>query len=566
MLSLRVVAAQLQKKKVMSDHPLTTLLKERISSGLKRKTIKSVSQWAEAYRVMGQPFPGHWRFDHHPWARGIHDCEAELVIGQKGAQLAFTETALNKAFYSIDVKGVSVLYVLPASKPDAGDFSTSRFDPALELSSHLGDLFTDVRNVGHKRAGNANLFIRGSKSRSQMKSIPAGLLIFDEVDEMFQDNIPLAMERSSGQLEKQSFLLSTPTIDNYGINAYYKNSTQNHFFFKCPRCSRQTELIFPDCLIITAEEHNDPRIMDTHLICKECKGVLEHDSKIEWLKDGYWVEGYTDRLDKGFHVSQLYSMTVKPPELAKSYLKAKTNPADEQEFWNSKLGLTHIVAGARITDADIDKCIGSHKKVSLASTGVLVTMGVDVGKWLHYEIDQWLVQKGQTNDINLLSLSKVLMQGKVLNFEELDLLMHQYNVNFCVIDANPEKRKAIEFAQRFWGSVRLCYYGRGISGKNIHIHSEEEHTLTVDRTSWLDLSFSRIKGKRITFPIDIDIEYRNHLKALVRIYEKDVDGNPVGKYVKGNEDDHYAHARCYAEIALPLGASLAGSHDIGNIL
>lgn len=547
-------------------HQLTTLLKERISAGLKRKTIKTPSQWAESYRVMGQPFPGPFRFDHHPWAREIHDCDAELIAGQKGAQLAFTEAALNKAFYSIDVKGISVLYVLPASKPDAGDFSTSRFDPALELSSHLGNLFTDVRNIGHKRAGNANLFIRGSKSRSQMKSIPAGELIFDEVDEMFQDNIPLAMERSSGQLEKQTFLISTPTIDNYGINQYYKNSTQDHFFFKCPRCNRQTELIFPDCLIITAEDHNDAKIEDTHLICKECKGLLVHEEKINWLKDGKWVSGHTNRLDRGFHISQLYSMTVKPQELAKSYLKAQTNPADEQEFWNSKLGLPHIVAGARLTDADIDACIGGYKKVDVAPTNSLVTMGVDVGKWLHYEIDQYIIQKGPTNDINLLSSAKVLTQGKVLNFEELDLLMIRYNVNFCVIDANPEKRKAIEFAQRFWGSIRLCYYGVGISGKNINVHSEEEHTLTVDRTSWLDLALGRIKSKRIALPIDIDFEYRSHLKALVRIYEKDASGNPVGKYVKGNEDDHYAHARCYAEIALPLGASLAGSHDMGNVL
>ena len=30
------------------------------------------------------------------------------------------------------------------------------FDPALEMSNHLGNLFTNVKNIGHKRAGNAN--------------------------------------------------------------------------------------------------------------------------------------------------------------------------------------------------------------------------------------------------------------------------------------------------------------------------------------------------------------------------------------------------------------------------
>jgi len=121
---------------------------------------------------MGQPFPGPWSFKYHPWAKGMHDCTAEIMVGQKGAQLCYTEVGLNKSYYNIDVLGNSVLYVLPASTPDAADFSTSRFDPALELSPHLASLFSDVKNIGHKRAGSANLFIRGSRSRNQLKSIP----------------------------------------------------------------------------------------------------------------------------------------------------------------------------------------------------------------------------------------------------------------------------------------------------------------------------------------------------------------------------------------------------------
>ena len=144
--------------------------------------------------------------------------------------------------------------------------------------------------------------------------------------------------------------------------------------------------------------------------------------------------------------------------------------------------------------------------------------------------------------------------------------MHQYGVHFAVIDAHPEKRKALEFAQRFYGRVRLCFYGRGVASKNINLHAEDEHTMTVDRTTWLDMSLGRFRSKTISLPINISIEFKQHIKALVRVYEKDVDGNPVGKYVKGNEDDHFAHARNYAELALPLGAGLGASQDMGNVL
>jgi hypothetical protein len=198
------------------------------------------------------------------------------------------------------------------------------------------------------------------------------------------------------------------------------------------------------------------------------------------------------------------------------------------------------------------------------STGnMLITMGVDVGKFLHWEIDQWDIDRSiGSPDINIISTPRVLAHGKVMNFEELDGLMYQYGVGYCVIDANPERRKALEFAQRMYGRVRLCFYGNGVSGKTIHLHNDIELTMTVDRTSWLDLSLGRFRSKRIRLPIDTTLDYKNHLCSLVRLYKLDKNGNPTGSYVKGSEDDHYAHARNYAEMALPLCAGLQTSQDM----
>ena len=164
------------------NHELAQLFAERLSGGIRRKSIRSCSRWASEYRVMGKPYPGKWSFDHHPWIRTPHDDETEEICVQKAAQLAWTEWALNKTFYNIDIKGNSVLYILPAATPDARDFSTARFDPALELSAHLQSLFDDVKNIHHKRSGNANLYIRGSRVKSQLKSVPVSLIILDEIN------------------------------------------------------------------------------------------------------------------------------------------------------------------------------------------------------------------------------------------------------------------------------------------------------------------------------------------------------------------------------------------------
>lgn len=204
-------------------------------------------------------------------------------------------------------------------------------------------------------------------------------------------------------------------------------------------------------------------------------------------------------------------------------------------------------------------------KDAAAPHGKLVTMGVDVGKWLHCEIAQWF-PKQLGADLNMLSDSKIIWEGKVSAFEELDKLMRQYQILFCVIDANPERRKAYEFAIRFHGHVKLCFYGKGLSSKNIQISKDDDqHFVSVDRTSWMDASLSRFKTQTIKLPADVSREYREHIKNPIRVYDKDKDGNPIGKYVSTG-DDHFAHARTYDEIALPLAAAFSTNKDVASFM
>lgn len=535
-------------------HSLARELAERISAGLQRKAITKCSVWSESYRMLGgKDYPGKWTFRHHPWLLGMHDSDAEMNVGQKSAQMGYTETVLNRTFYKIDIERVDCLYVLPAKTPDASDFSAARFDAALELSPHLARLFSDVKNVGHKRAGTTNLYIRGSKSRSGLKSVPVGYLVLDEVDEMEQDNIPLALERQSGQLTKQTWAISTPTIHNVGINLLYQNTTQEHFYFVCPHCSKITELVFPECLEVVGEHFNEDRVTESFLKCKECKTRLEHKEKESWLSTGRWIPSFDNRSARGFYINQLYSPTVKPGDLARSFLKAQFSPSEEQEFYNSKLGLEHVVDGAKITDEHIAACTKGYKNKTIKKQAI-ITMGVDIGKWLHYEIDLWHVPHRITTDINFECIPQVIYIGKAISFTEIEILMREYRVTFCVADLMPERRQVYDFANKFHGIVRGCFYGQGLQGKQVSV-DKDEPKITVDRTSWLDLSMGRFRTNRIQIPLDTPEEYKVHLKNLVRVYEKDKEGNPVGRYVHTGED-HYAHARNYAEIALQFGMSL----------
>ena len=543
---------------------LGLMFTDKIQSGLTRAALTKCSDWSEQYRVMGKPFPGAWTFKHHPWLREMHDSKAELNVGKKAAQMGYTEQVLNWSFFNIDILGESVLYVLPTDD-NASDFSAARFDAALDLSPHLANLFNDVKNTKLKRAGGACLYVRGSRSKTNLISVPVSRIAIDELNKMVVANIELLMERLSGQVSKQTWMLSTPTVPEFGIDLYYDRSSQEHFFFVCPACHRHEELIFPENVVIFGDNPMDARTKESYYICKQCKAKLIHETKDEWMNEGIWVPQHKDRDSRGFYINQLYSRTVSPYELVSQYHKAQVDPVAEQELYNSKIGVSHVVAGARIQDTDISGCEASYANHTTASNLHVITMGVDIGTWLHFEIDEWFEDKKfETNDIHLNHTPKVVYTGKVKEFEELDNIMAQYGIHYAVIDANPERRKSLDFCKRFHGRASACFYGRDQKAREI-TQGVMLPTITVDRTSWLDLSLSRFKGQRIRVPMDLSQEYRNHIKSIMKVYEKDQDGNPTASFVS-IASDHHAHARNYAEIALDMALSAGTVSDITGVM
>lgn len=512
------------------------------------------------YRVMGKPYPGPWNFKHHPWLKAMHDSKAELNVGMKAAQMGYTEMLLNWTFYSIDILNESVLYTLPTDD-NASDFSSARFDSALDLSPHLTNLFSDVKNTKHKRAGGSNLYIRGSRSKSNLISVPVAKVALDEVNKMVVDHIPLVLERMSGQLNKQAWMISTPTVPHFGINMYYDVSTMEHYFFKCPCCSRHEELLFPDNVVICGTDANDPSVKESHLICHHCKGTLPHQTKHEWLL-GDWVISNQQANSRGFYINQLYSSTVSPSEIVAQYFKAQVNPADEQEFYNSKLGLGHLVEGARINADEIKDCTAGYSNGCNSDNSKIVTMGVDVGKWLHVEIMEWH-PTGESGNMHQTFIPKAIYIGKVVDFTELDTLIYKYAINHTVIDANPERREALKFAYRFPGLVDVCFYGRDQKSREIVV-GKEIPSITVDRTSWMELAMSRFSSKRVRIPMDTPFEYKEHISAVAKIYERDTDGNPTAKFINMGPD-HYAHAHTYAEIAFSRAASVGSNKNTSGV-
>jgi len=515
-----------------------------------RRASMRADIWCERYRVLPS---GPWSFKYHPWLRDMIASDAAENVGQKSAQMGYTEVALNRSLYTLSQLKRDVLYVLPAKTPDATDFSNARFDPAIELSPKLQAIFTSINNVGLKRCGANTLYVRGSRSDNQLKSIPVALIVLDEVEEMTAKAIALARARILGQRDFQMWSISTPRIPNRGIAALYNRSTQEHFTFQCPHCSRRTELTYPDCLVITADDEHDPNITKSHLRCKECHHELSHEDKHIYLATGQWTPSYPGRSTRGFHISSLYSSmpACHPIETARSFLRAQNSAADEQEFYNSLMGLPHIVDGANVTAEQVDACIRDFVMPYREGLNDLITMGVDVGTKCNVVLKSWKFPASLQGiaDINAIAEPSIFYAGTVDRYEDLDEIMRKFKPNFTVIDNLPDTRKSLEFARTYPGAVKLCSYASS-NTREITDTQLQGDRITVDRTTWLDLTLGRYQTNKINLPKNIPNEFKAQITNLVRIYsEHPKTGERLPQYIKKGPD-HYAHAANYAEIAL----------------
>lgn len=519
--------------------------------------MTTASRWAKQYRFTKD---GPWTFKYHPWSEGMHNSKADMNVGKKSAQMAYSETVLNVTLFMMDVMKTDCLYVLPNKHPDAADFSSGRFDKAIQESPHLQTMFSDVKNVGHKKVGSASLYIRGSRSESGLMSLPVGMIVLDELNQMTEANVPIALQRTAGQKSQLVWMVSTPTRDGKGISTYYEDSTKEHFFFECPSCSRWIELTFPESLVITAENSNEESVKDSHLICTKCKNRLNNANKWEWLAKGEWHRTGNVADKRGFYINQLYACTVKTPVvLAMEYLDSRYNQAKEQTFYNSSMGLDHITKGAQLIDAEIENVIGSHKnKIEITPDGLL-TMGVDVNHpYCNYSICRWTLPAKQSGaDIHEEATCTVLESGEVRDFSELEELHKLHKINFTVVDAQPDRRCSELLTKTLFGQCAACFYNAPEAGQVI---SEKGVYINVHRTTWMDIIMTRFKKKTIVLPAKLAEGFREHCKAPARIFRADQYGNMIARYeTKDGVGDHYFHSLVYAEIAFSIAAGYTPS-------
>jgi Phage terminase large subunit gpA, ATPase domain len=498
-----------------------------ITSPATRATSEPLALWSERrVRLDGKPFS----FEGHEYLRAIYDDTSPHVVLSKASQVGGTTWAILRSLHAC-LAGLNVIYFFP-TRTDVLEFSKSRVTPLMADNPFLQRELKDTDAAGLKRIGDAHLYLRGMQSNIGMKSVPADMVVFDELDEASPDAKAVAKERLAHSSYRRLIELSNPSIPGYGIDEAYLESDQRHWTLKCPGCGKWTALdkAFPmklgeEVRIIRQREDGN-----FYRACPACDAELD-------LSLGEWVADYPSRTIHGYRISQLFSSKVDPGEILHDYQKTY----HPERFYTLKIGVPWVDIENKLSTHEVLALCGDHGILEASDRGC--TMGIDTGKELHVVISRRRDPKGERIE------REVVYIGAVQSYEELDSLMERFKVTRCVIDALPDIHATRQFAGRHRGIVFMNYFNEAQKGSVKW--DREQHIVQVNRTEALDSAKKGVRDKQVILPRRVPLleTFAEHLASdAKKLIEDNETGAKSYRYVRTGTN-HYSLAFTYDWLA-----------------
>lgn len=505
-----------------------------------------------------------YSFVDHEFQEKIITDDSQIVNVQKCSQIGLSEIM---ARFGVAVTNMiphfSVIVTFPFSG-DASNFAKTRIDPFIESSPRLRDAINPKMNNGEiKQFGTSFMYFRGTNGKTQAISIPADMIISDEIDR----SDPHILSQYTSRLTHSDWKLrrnfSTPTIPGFGIAKEMDESLQYVNICKCTHCSHHFLPDYFEHVKIPGFDHSlrtlsksnlsKTRYLEASLHCPHCgkpltKADLGPENR-EWIvknnEANFTARGY---MVSPFDAPNLISVV--------DLIKASTMYARFTEFVNQNLGLPEADAAESLTLADLNSA-QLPPGVDMRSSE-LHCMGIDVGLINHIIIGR-LTQQGEFLVVyrERVPLSKLEERKRKLAAE--------WKVVITVMDSQPYVDKVQEF-QKWDKNLYGGVYGKQkkqLEPFKIQMFEGDEmdgklpiHTVQINRDKALDLLLGVIKrGEMKWAPIgqEDDELFEKHMLDMRRVNIIDEHMEQTWTWVKSTHgQDHYHHTLLYCWIACQL--------------
>jgi hypothetical protein len=518
--------------------------------------------------LRGAPFS----FKDHEYQQFILEDKSKDKVVIKSAQMGISEMSARMALAMGNlIDGFSTIYTLPSALA-AANFMKTRIDPIITSSPYLQDAVSKaLDNTMIKRFGESYLYLKGAQVDSQAISVPADMLIGDEIDNSNQDVLTLFESRLIHSAHALTVKLSTPSIPNYGVHLAYNQSRRHVHMCKCKHCNTWFE---PDYFAhvkipkfkgeigdIVKATFSDPVFLwqQAYVACPKCAKPADlSEPHRQWVCENP-LDNY---VAAGFKVSPFSCPKIILPS---ALVKSSVDYARKQDFYNQRLGMPLEDADSTLTADELRNC---HISDYVGSGAITYVMGLDMGTYCHCTIAAVLPD----DQLVVVHRERIPLFTVVERREEL---ARGWNVRLCVVDHGPYTETVYRMQQRDRGVFAGVYVrSKGIDMYKIKDVEEDKEKgqqelkqANIARDKVFDLIMLMIRAGNIKcVSSDENDLWVEQLQDMKRVREF-VNDELVFVWNKVTGNDHYHHSLLYAFIAsrilgvignsLPLSALMA---------
>lgn len=556
-----------------------------------------LSRWLEQNTMHPLRPKENWTFAEHEYQIDILNSTWHEEFYQKCSQVGASELFVRMKLAMMGIsEALTVIYVLPTGA-FARRFAKGRVDPVITNSPALkAALNKDVDSNEMKQFGNCFLYITGSFGQGAAISIPAQALFWDEVDFCDQQNLTTFRSRMGHAKEDDLWFIrgfSTPTVFDYGINAYYKSGSQAFYGVWCTHCHDFVQVDFLRDVVVPGFERDmtewdksclddpDINVNGAFFRCACCSNPLDWQNFLNPEKRR-WIHTYPDRERRSRQISPFDVPAINSPartlrtvadyEVLSDWINFKVGvPFEdalssfmvEQANWSDGLEaeppLTHRELAQLVEEKGLRDNLQGYVEwlVTQPRIASSCVIGQDVGK-----VSWFTVRHLDGRSRRLIHAERALASQGSLLYRFL-YLFHTYGCLMGVVDAGPDFTLSQDITRALPGAAWAAYYATEKDNQMQRLRLNElERTVTILRTRTFDLTVREFNsgGLRIC-KLREQEAIKNHLKAVKRVSEikdeKEKGNRETAKWISTG-DDHFAHSLLYSGVAADLVYSVDG--------
>ena len=543
-------------------------MSSRLRTRLSREDgLRELDKVVQKYGVVnGKPFTFK---DHEFQIEIIRDTRSRQTV-RKCSQVGLSELMVQKTLALATVfPHKRAIFTLP-TKDFADKFSKDRIDSAIENSDHYKSMVVKANNsASQKKIGSFTLYVAGSFGSNSAISIPAEILLNDEVDFSNPEVLgKLSSRLRHAELEDERGYrgmrskFSTPTVHDYGIDGDFEAGHQAYYLVKC-KCCQEWVLpnFFEDFFVpgydgaiaeLRRGDLANPRYAfdKSVLRCPNPKCRADLWPSLCDPSRRQWVAKRPDAWEHSYQVYPWDAPKYNPPGVV---IRQMGDYPLISDFYNFVIGVPHSDAENsfnveqafkdRISDVRMWEFLAGTVITGMRNAGVVA--GLDVGKIIHF------VVKARVGKYwHVVYAEKIAnTRGNPATPEILARIDYFRCAKVCT-DAGPDITLVNELVEARH-QVSAVVYVRSIKGLQPFEVKGEGEVINADRTKTLKELLAKHNNGELRYMSRQDIrdEIFKHLKTTKKIRERSADGDMIERFIKTDDDDHWVHALNYAQIA-----------------